>query len=88
MAAPELVIRIEPSEPRNVWCDGCMTSGRVEFDLIAFMQSGLCVLGTFTGCDRCNPAGCEWVCRWCRGRFPYDGIVIHAHLRDRHGAQP
>lgn len=54
MAARVLVMRVCLGEPRRIWCDGCLTSARLEFDLLNMTESGVSTLGTMSHCARCD----------------------------------
>lgn len=52
---PKLIVNVVSGEPRQVWCDQCLTSARIEVDVYA-LGPGLSVapLGTVSVCDRCD----------------------------------
>lgn len=53
----DLVVKIFTGVERQVWCDRCLTSAALTFDLYAFTGDSLDAhrVGTIAGCTRCDP---------------------------------
>jgi hypothetical protein len=52
------IVNVVATEPQRGWCDRCLTSAVLTFDVVAVdSTSGLpgVVLGTVSGCTRCDP---------------------------------
>ncbi|MFC0504215.1 hypothetical protein [Micromonospora costi] len=80
----ELVQAVAVSgDERTRWCDGCLTSAGFEAGVFAMLPSGLQLLATFQGCDRCDPDG-TLLCFYCPARV-VGGAAFWLHIRDRHG---
>lgn len=41
--------------PRPRWCDRCLTSAASEVDLYVLTSDGPLLVGTWAGCERCDP---------------------------------
>lgn len=64
---------------RSRWCGTCLTSAGYEADVYAMVPSGLQLIGTLTGCDRCDPDSVVIVCHYCPTTVS-GGVAFHRHL--------
>lgn len=53
----EVVVRIVPGAEHQAWCDRCLTSAAIAFDVYAFTGDSLDAhrVGSIAGCTRCDP---------------------------------
>lgn len=80
MARTELIRAVAMNEDcRPRWCTSCNTSEGFESDLFAMLTSGLQKIGTFVGCDRCDPDSEKIVCHYC-SRTVVGGVAFHRHM--------
>ncbi len=64
---------------RRRWCGTCLTFAGHEADIFAMVPSGLQKIGTFTGCERCDPENTVIVCHYCP-TIVSGGVAFHRHL--------
>jgi hypothetical protein len=47
-------LTIYPGIPRRDWCETCLTTAVISFNLYTFGSDGPIPAGTFRSCQRCN----------------------------------
>lgn len=48
-------VELATGKPRRQWCDRCLTSARLVWDLYRLVDDGPHRMGTFACCTRCDP---------------------------------